>query len=112
MAPGLIGCPVVVTGRAGFLGQAVLGAIGTPGFCAFAVPRRQDYALIHEEGVIRMGNDLKLAGDAQSACSGLAKLLVEGQMVSDVPLLVITAADEGQPLLSISLPSVFMVHQV
>ena len=77
-----------------------------------AVPRRQDYALIHEEGVIRMGNDLKLAGDAQSACSGLAKLLVEGQMVSDVPLLVITAADEGQPLLSISLPSVFMVHQV
>lgn len=112
MAPGLIGCPVVVTGRAGFLGQAVLKRLAARGIRRVVGPRWQDYDLLHEEEGIRMGNELKPACDAQPACLGLAKLSVEGQMVSDVPLLVITAADEGQPLLSILLPSVFMVHQV
>ena len=59
MALDLPGCTVAVTGGAGFLGRAVLERLAARGVARVAVPRRQDYDLVHEGDVIRMYDDLK-----------------------------------------------------
>lgn len=52
-------CRVTVTGGAGFLGQAVLERLAARGVTEVAVPRRNEYDLVHEANVIRMYDDLR-----------------------------------------------------
>lgn len=59
MALDLTGCNVAVTGGGGFLGQAVLERLAARGVARVAVPRRQDYDLVHEADVIRMYEELR-----------------------------------------------------
>ena len=50
---------VVVTGGAGFLGRAVMGALSQRGCKNVMVPRSRDYNLTTEAGVARMYDDFK-----------------------------------------------------
>lgn len=111
MALDRTGCPVAVIGAAGFLGQAILGQLAARGVARVAVSRQCNDDLVHEADASRMDDDRKPVGDAQPTGLRLAKLPVEGEMVGDIPLLFVAAADEGKTLLSAPLPGFVMVHQ-
>ena len=111
MALDRTGCPVAVIGAAGFLGQAILGQLAARGVARDADTRQCNDDLVHEADDSRMADARKPIGDAQPTGLRLAKLPVEGEMVGDIPLLFVAAADEGKTLLSAPLPGFVMVHQ-
>src|SRR5438876_8420302 len=46
--------PILVTGGAGFLGQAVVARLEREGYRSVFVPRSRDYDLVHEANVQRL----------------------------------------------------------